>query len=289
MKIVNIIGGLGNQMFQYAYALVLKNKFKTENVLLDVHHFNYYKLHNGFELKRIFKNINLEIADRTQLRKVTRYIPHYYLSRLIRKILPKLKSEYVEEHFYAYNDSPFNVIGDCYYEGYWQVFNYYAPIKDKIISAFKFPDPNGKNKEMVQEILSTNSVGIHIRRGDYLNHKDFKGICEIDYYRRAINDLDINSEAYKFYIFSNDISWCKMHIEPLVGNHEIKYVTQNCGYESFWDMYLMSNCRNLIIANSSFSWWAAFLNTNADRIYVPTKWINGKNIVDIYDPTWLKI
>lgn len=289
MKIINIIGGLGNQMFQYAFALSLKNQFKDEDILIDIHHFNYYKLHNGFELSRIFKGINLIIANKKQLKKVTYYVPHYFLSRLVRKFLPKLKTEFIENVEYVYDDSPFNLRGNYYFEGYWQSNKYYSDIKSEIIKAFEFPVPNSYNKQLAKEITSCNSVGIHVRRGDYLNHKDFKGICELDYYQRAIDDLASKSEKFHFYIFSNDIQWCKKNIQPLINDNKVTYVTENKGKDSFWDMYLMSKCYNLIIANSSFSWWGAYLNINAKDIYAPLKWNNSYDINEIHCPDWIKI
>ena len=289
MKIVNIIGGLGNQMFQYAFALSLKNAFMDEEILIDIQHFNYYKLHNGFELSKIFKGINLPVANKKQLSKVTYYIPYYMLSRLCRKCLPKLKTEYIEKTEYVYDDKTYNLIGNYYFEGYWQSYKYFAKIKSQILEAFAFPEPYGYNKSLALEIASCNSVGIHIRRGDYLNHKDFKGICDLDYYKRALKALVVDSKEYCFYIFSNDIPWCKKNIQPLINEHRVIYVTENRAQDSFWDMYLMSKCRNLIIANSSFSWWGAFLNNVAQYVYVPKKWINRKNNIEIYDPKWIKI
>ena len=289
MKIINIIGGLGNQMFQYAFALFLKSKCVNEEILIDTHHFNHYKLHNGFELSNIFKGINIPIANNKQLKKVTRYIPHYQLSRLVRKLLPQLKTEFIENIEYVYDEKVQNLVGDYYFEGYWQSHKYYLDIKSDIIKAFEFPKPNNYNEHMALEITSSNSVGIHIRRGDYLNHKDFKGICNLDYYHRAINDLLSKSKYYHFYIFSNDIQWCKENVQPLINNNKVIYVTENKGKDSFWDMYLMSKCKNLIIANSSFSWWGAFLNTNVSNIYAPEKWNNKYSVNEIYCPDWIKI
>lgn len=289
MKIVNVIGGLGNQMFQYAFALALKTRFKNEDILIDIHHFNHYKLHNGFELTNIFKGVDISIATKIQLKKVTYYVPHYLLSRFVRTFLPKCRTEFIEEIEYVYDSKPLNLEGNYYFEGYWQVYKYYSNIKQQILEAFEFPHPNGYNNKLALEIKKYNSVGIHIRRGDYLNHKDFKGLCELDYYQRAISDLMSISNDYKFYVFSNDIKWCIENIQPLIGEQQVIYITENKGNDSFWDMYLMSKCRNLIIANSSFSWWGAFLNTKAERIYVPTKWVNRNYEVEIYDPTWIKI
>lgn len=290
MKVVNIIGGLGNQMFQYAFALSLVKKFPKEDVYIDIHHFHSYQLHNGFELKSIFRNIDLPIATPDLVKAVSRYIPHYKLSRLVRKLFPNLKSEYIESCNYLSSNEPFLQEYDCYYEGYWQAFPYYKDLQDEIIHAFEFPQPNDYNVKLEANIVSSQSVGIHIRRGDYLKEKAFKGICELDYYRKAIERLmESDNSLMNFYIFSNDIEWCKKYIQPLVGENKIEYVTGNRGKESYWDMYLMSKCKNLIIANSSFSWWGAFLNKNVDKVYAPSIWVNRNQNMEIHNPKWILI
>lgn len=289
MKIVNIIGGLGNQMFQYAFALYLKNKYVKEEILIDIHHFKHYKLHNGFELSRIFKNLNIDVANKKQLQEITYYIPHYYLFRCVRRLFPRLKTEYIEKAEYKYDNAVSKIEGNCYYEGYWQSCKYYLDIKSDIIDVFTFPNPDEYNKQLVLNIESSNSVGIHVRRGDYINHKDFKGICDIDYYKRAIGKLFERSDKYFFYIFSNDIEWCKSNLELLLGNNQVTYVTGNIGKNSFWDMFLMSKCKHLIIANSSFSWWGAFLNINIYNIYAPKKWNNRYKVNEICCPEWTQV
>jgi len=179
--------------------------------------------------------------------------------------------------------------GNYYFEGYWQSHKYYLNIRSEIIKAFEFPNLNEYNEHLASEISSSNSVGIHVRRGDYLNHKDFKGICDLVYYQSAINDLMSKSEKYRFYIFSNDIQWCIENLQPFLNGNPVVYVTENRGSDSYWDMYLMSKCHNLIIANSSFSWWGAFLNEKAKCIYAPQKWNNNYNINEICCPDWIKV
>lgn len=288
MKIVNVIGGLGNQMFQYAFACYLQHKFPSEDILLDTHHFRHYKLHNGYELNRVFPNLSIPIAKKEQVKRVTRYIPHYKLSRLARKILPRLKTEYVEPTNYLFDERASQIAGTCYYEGYWQAIPYYLPIRDRLLKEFTFGAPNAYNTKLAQEIENSQSVGIHIRRGDYLKEPEFLGICGLDYYQRAINQLLAEDNARTFYIFSNDIAWCKENIQPLLQDAVVHYVTENTGRSSCWDLFLMSRCRSLVIANSSFSWWGAFLNKHARRIIVPAKWINSKPQIDIYPPMWIQ-
>ena len=139
-------------------------------------------------------------------------------------------------------------------------------MRDKLCKIFQHPSPEGKNKQYIENMESSNSVGIHIRRGDYLLSDNFRGICEVDYYKRAIDKILQDGEKHVFYLFSNDQKWCEEYILPLLGNYEIIFVTGNIGRDSCWDMFLMTHCKDLIIANSSFSWWGAFLNKRGGRV-----------------------
>lgn len=299
MKIVNIIGGLGNQMFQYAFALSLQEKFPSEKILIDTSHFHFIflkkwktsNLHNGFEIDKIFKNANLPKAKPVDLIKTTYFMPNYWLSRVIRKIMPPRKTEYIQN---SNNDTTFDSLayeqyGDCYYEGYWQSISYYLPIKDKIQRIFKHPEPDKLNEQLIKSINTNNSVGIHIRRGDYLHFDAFKNICDLNYYQNAIRNILSDNNKHVFYIFSNDMEWCKTNIIPLLNNNSYHLVTNNKGDQSYWDMFLMTYCKDLVIANSSFSWWGAFLNHRKGKVYAPNKWNNYKVQSDLWDPNWIRI
>ena len=299
MKIVNIIGGLGNQLFQYAFAIALKRANPQEQIYIDTHHFHYLfikkwktsNLHNGFELDRIFDNINLPIANMSQLVKVTTYMPNFVLSRIIRKIFPKRSTEYVAtiQENQKYLPEILNFEGNMYYEGYWQAAGYYEPHKELLQNIFRHPQPDKQNTVLIEEISKSQSVGIHVRRGEYLKLPRYSGICEENYYRKAIKLIESDGIAHRYYIFTNDIDWCKQHICPFLSNKDISFVTHNSGKDSCWDMFLMTYCRNLIIANSSFSWWGAFLNKHAEKIIAPTLWMNGKDCNDIYAKGWIRI
>lgn len=299
MKIVNITGGLGNQMFQYAFAVMLKSLHKEEKVLIDIGHYNtlffrHFKginLHNGFELFSIFKNANIKVATPLEIAKVSYYVPNYVLSRIVRKYFPIRKTEYVADYKsnYLFDKQALEKQGNCYYEGYWQCAKYYLGIKDELCHIYKHPTPNSYNERLISEISERNSVGIHIRRGDYLYEPDFKGICDLTYYQKAIEHILKDGQTYDFYIFSNDINWCKTNISPLLEGNNIHFITENTGNMSCWDMFLMTYCKHLIIANSSFSWWGAFLNKRAQHIICPCPWINRDCEIDIYDPSWIKI
>ncbi len=300
MKIVNIIGGLGNQMFQYAFALSLKHHFPSEEVYIDTSHFNYIfikrfrgaNLHNGYEIEKVFPNANLNHASAKQLLKLTWYMPNYALSRVIRKIFPKRKTEYIQplNQSFAHIPEVYDITEDCYFEGIWESVHNYIPLRDTIQHTFAHPAPSDiQNQMYIKDMERTESVGIHIRRGDYLYEPAFMNICDLEYYQRAINEVLSDGKKYKFYIFSNDMKWCEENISPVLKGNPIIYVNNNTGKNSCWDMFLMTHCKNLIIANSSFSWWGAFLNNRQGKVIAPKVWVNREAEYDIWLDEWIRL
>lgn len=277
MKIINISGGLGNQMFQYAFLLAMKEA--TGDVcLMDASKYATYNLHNGFELTQVF-DVSARCATKQELKKVTRYTTNYKLSRIYRKFLPNKKTEVIEPmpSCTYIPDIFLNAKGDLYYEGIWQNEKYFSHVRPIILKEFSYKQPmNAKNAEASKKFSQALTVSLHVRRGDYLLHKNYIGLCGIDYYTAAINyvkakyGLDI-----QFAIFSNDMQWCKENILPLIQGYDYTLVDWNKGKEDYNDVRLMGCCRVNIIANSSFSWWAAYLNQHVDKeIIAPAKWTN---------------
>ena len=297
MKIVNIIGGLGNQMFQCAFAMALKKHYPNEEVYIDTSHYNYIfvkkigpmNMHNGYEIEEVFSNFNIPTASSRKLKKVSWHVPNFVLSRVLRKFLPKKKAEYTEKRNFTFYDDVFAQNGDRYFDGYWQCAKYFEDIKPEVIKAFAFPPLNEYSKGMVKQIEATESVGIHVRRGDFLKDSEFGGICGLGYLSDAIKEILKEKKQYTFFVFSNDINWCKENLAPLISGHEIVFTNGNRGKESIFDMYLMSPCKNLIIANSSFSWWGAFFNTQGGKVIAPHPWIDRNQEFDIYGSEWIKI
>ncbi len=299
MRIVNIIGGLGNQMFQYAFAMRLKEQFPEEEVLIDTSHFNYiflkkYKssnLHNGYEIEKVFPNATLQKAKIYQLSKVSLYIPNYWLGRILRKIFPKRKTEIVQPvaKNFEYMPELFEQKGDYYYEGIWESIRNYLPIRDKLLHTFQHPAPNKVNTRYIDEMQNNDSVGIHIRRGDYIYHPAFRDICDIEYFTHAIAEIQKDEKSHIYYLFTNDTQWCQEHICPLFKDDRVVIVRENTGKNSCWDLFLMTYCKDLIIANSSFSWWAAFLNNRKGRIIAPKRWANRNTQFDIWHPDWIRL
>lgn len=301
MKIVNIIGGLGNQMFQYAFAVALKCKYPNELVFVDTQHYknafiktyhgnNFF--HNGYEIDKVFPNASIKSAGAWDLMKVSYFIPNQVLARAVRRLLPKRKSEFVaDQQPYVFIPEALMVKDDCYYDGYWMSPIYFDTFRDKIIKEFKFRPFDTKENLDLQPVLSTkNSITIHIRRGDYVGAKTLGGICTLNYYRNAIREARTVIEKPVFFVFSNDQKWCMENLKNEFGNSEVFFVSNNRGNESYRDMQLMSIARCNILANSSFSWWGAYLNQRLDHItFCPNKWHNTLEYKDHYINSWIKI
>ena len=276
MKIVKFQGGLGNQMFQYAFLLALK-KASNEDVYIDISEYSRHKQHNGYELKRVFGICN-EIASIHDIWKYTCIFRNDIINRIYIKISRFRKSDIKEINSYKYLPGILTEHRDGYYDGYWQCFKYFDCCSDDIIRYFTFvPATDSQNCDIIERINNDNkSVSLHIRRGDYLKSDIYRGLCGIEYYTKAILYVrSLLGDGIFFYIFSDDIQWCRENILCLLNKDKFIFVDWNSESQSFRDMQLMSLCRANIIANSSFSWWAAYLNKRNDKIVIaPEKWVN---------------
>lgn len=289
MIIGNIIGGLGNQMFQYAFYKYL-SLYKKNNLKLDLSSFNDYELHNGYELEKVF-GITEEIAS---VEESDHYKSNYpLLFKIENKLLSKnyiFGTKHFKENNFLINDKIFNEnIDDFYIEGYFQTDKYIRESESDIRDLFRFKTELTDEEEA---LLENNCVSIHIRGGDYLtNEKDrnlFGNICTSNYYKKAIEYMKENVKDPNFLIFTNDIDYSK----KILDSEQFTIIDWNKGENSFRDMYLMSLCKHNIIANSSFSWWGAWLNTSNLKIVIsPNKWFNntGINQQDIIPDNWIKV
>lgn len=280
MITVKFQGGLGNQMFQYAFYKALEKK--DLRVCADI--FGCLA-HNGFELRRVF---DLDIKFIGRFEKFSNS-SQFFINRVFRKIGFDvcIKRHYLEDLNFLKPYSGFNEIADLekytYLDGFWQSYKYFKEIESELKNDFKFKGAlNQENSAMIKKIAENNSVSIHVRRGDFLNIKSFCEAMNDKYYDNAIEFIKRKLDDPVFFVFSDDINWCKKNL--LLGKCEVEYVDHNKGKDSSWDMYLMSNCRHNIIANSTFSWWGAYLNSNSEkiviaprnfgyRIDIPGKWI----------------
>lgn len=293
MIIVKIWGGLGNQMFQYAAAKALSFEYKV-NLKLDISHYSNPGVNEtlrDFKLK-IFPKITEEIASSSEIRKcVVKFkepLFNQIYKSLIKKI-PGLNTNYLIETSQSYKSLLIRNFDFTYMDGYWQSEEYFKKYRKEILDIFSlnYLQNIGLAKK-IKEINEINSVSIHVRRGDYVSNfgaHSFHGVCSINYYERAITSIiDKVDGPIKFYIFSDDISWCKENLK--IGfDHE--YITNT---EDYHDLYLMSQCKHNIVANSSFSWWASWINSYENRIIIaPKNWFADARLNNIASNTWLKI
>ena len=262
-------GGLGNQMFQYALLLSLRNRGFYVDV--DISYYDFVKMHNGYELNRIFgikeKTTSKQGLHITWLRFLNRYKPKY---------LCKFDKLYYDESVLI---SPKH-----YLFGYWQDERYFNKIEDKIRSVFTFKDIDDENNIIAQEIRQNNSVSLHVRRGDYAAFG--MTILGKEYYCNAVEYIKSKVENPVFYIFSDDEAVAKTIAERCGKKSCI--VNRNKGSDSYKDMYLMSQCKHNIIANSSFSWWGAWLNVHKDKIVIaPAEWDKKKSFFKPQCENWI--
>lgn len=292
MIISSVIGGLGNQMFQYAACRALSLRL-SEPLRLDVSGFAGYGLHQGFELSRVFA-CNPEIASEEEIRDLLGWRASWFARRiLIRPNLAMLHGArlVVEPHFHYWSGIR-AVSHNAYLAGYWQSEKYFSDVSGTIRADFTFRHPlSNQNADLAGRIGQAMAVSLHVRRGDYLSDPKTNaahGLCSLEYYRAAVLHIAEHVERPEFFVFSDDIAWAKANLEM---DFPCCYIDHNQGTESYNDMRLMSLCKHHIIANSSFSWWGAWLNPSLDKtVIAPGRWFaNNNDIEDLFPSGWVTL
>jgi hypothetical protein len=297
MIISNIIGGLGNQMFQYSAAKVLSKRLDTE-LYLDISSYNNYKLHEGFVLNKYFPQINAKIASKKDILKIGgfgAYLNNPFIDSVLSRINKKSIDQKIvyEPHFHYWES--FNTIGDFrYLKGYWQSYKYFIGYEDLIKKDFSFSSEfEHKNLNIINLLSKNETTSVHIRIGDYKNNNSsnsFHGILDVEYYYNSIRRICERKGESLFLIFSDDINWCKENFKLDVPH---LFIDKNLSNNVINDFYLMKSCNNNIISNSSFSWWAAWLNDNKNKIVIgPQKWFNvgtKNNTSDLFLSNWERL
>jgi len=281
MVIIRVCGGLGNQLFQYA--LYRKMCLLGKDVYLDK---SLYKSRRREKRHYCLDMLNHDIryCSRKQRKKLSNHdtnrISWYFQKRKGLKA-----SHYYEKKASAYEKEIFD-FDELYLDGYWQNERYFADIRETLLKELHFKIPRNA-AVLLKEIQSCNAVSIHVRRGDYLkDNRRCENICTLEYYKRAMAFLEERVAIDKYYVFSDDIKWCKEHFKD---DSRYVFVNPRSEKESAIDLKLMSSCKHNIIANSSFSWWAAWLNENQKKIVIaPCVWINGRDL-DIWCDGWIKM
>lgn len=270
-KIIVFSGGLGNQMFQYAMALKLRLLGRKVNI--DTSLYNLTKMHNGYELDRVFGIEESQVCRRGV---------HLFLLRILAKYHLPL--------FAVYDNLTYNphVIesNNCYMFGYWQDERYFIDIKEEVCQKFIFKNIDERSLLIAKEMSEVNSVSVHFRRGDYISYG--MTIVEIDYYRKAIDKINSLVENPYYYIFSDDPNEANKMAQTMAIKY--KLIDHNKGKESYKDMFLMSQCKHNIIANSTFSWWGAWLNENEGKIVIsPIYWDKNDLMFKPQPEDWISL
>lgn len=290
MIVMQIFGGLGNQMFQYAAGKALASFYDTE-LALDV---SFFAAHGEYTPRNfgldVF-NINARVATDAEIREHTYGKLKEQFERFTR---PWYKRKIVYEPHFHFTADVFKGSGDTYYKGHWQSPKYFAGIESEIRKDFALRYPLSAEGQTVADKIKEfgdSIVSVHIRRGDYVSSKsvqDTIGVLPLLYYESAQRHINSQIKNPHYFIFSDDVEWVEknMHIENAI------YVSRSKNLKDYEEMYLMSMCSNNIVANSSFSWWAAWLNQNPGKIVIaPEKWFNdpAQNTTDLIPCDWITV
>ena len=203
------------------------------------------------------------------------------------------EGNYLKEPHFEFSSSIASSVGEIYYDGYWQTPRYFEECPDYIREKFRFKlSSSNEVIEYLEKIQKTCSVGLHIRRGDYVNNSQVSavhGVCSLDYYKLAVELILRENSSSVFYIFSDDLEWAKNNLDFIPNKIFIEFSETRFDWE---EMFLYSNCSHNIIANSSFSWWGAWLNNNVGKIVIaPDRWFNQSciNTSDLYPVDWYRL
>ena len=285
MIYVRIRGGLGNQLFQYSAARSLADRLNV-NLGLDTREYN---VDSPFEMGLKNFNIRAEFNPKGLIKHKKNGFSKYILDIA----LGNHKNVYKETNL-GFNNLFHSLHNKTYLKGYWQSEKYFENnqkniFKDLQIIALQ----SKKNIKISENISKTNSVSLHIRRGDYVTNSAYNmkhGTCSLDYYKRSVDYLSKSlNKNFTIFAFSDDPEWVFKNLKlPM----DIQFIEHNSSKKDYEDLRLMSQCNHNIIANSSFSWWGAWLNKSPKRTIIsPKEWYIDKNIknIDIIPNNWIKI
>jgi hypothetical protein len=286
MIISELTGGLGNQMFQYAFGYSLARQNETDFL------FWYKQLDSNTqrELEITYFNISALEAQKNDFQSIG------YPPTLKEQILEKLRLRtlpFLKEKTFTFDTSNLLHSTNLLVQGYWQSDKYFSNYSSEIQNEFTFREElRSKNIKIAEKMMYEDSVSVHVRRGDYATNvitNAHHGLCSIEYYQEGMSLIERTIKNPIYYFFSDDLKWVN---ENLQTKKKAYYIDWNTGRASFKDMQLMSHCKHNLIANSSFSWWGAWLNTNPQKIVIaPRRWFNDTSIdtSDLIPDNWITI
>lgn len=267
MIIANLTGGLGNQMFQYAFgrAIAIKN-----NTNLKLHFVNaLFNTQRPYELN-VF-NISADLATKQDLNKYG-IVENKALNRILYLLDERLGIQFnnhiiTQKYPYLWDQKYLSIKNDTYLQGFWFGVKYFKEIEDIIRNEFTpKTELDDKNQKLIEQMQKKNSVSVHVRRGDLVSSNRNDKFIGLDYYIKVYDSLKKRVQNPTFFIFSDDIEWCRHNLSKLAQNSI--YVDHNKGFNSYKDLLLMAHCKHNVVANSSFSWWGSWLNINSNKIVI---------------------
>ncbi len=295
MIVSNLTIGLGNQLFQYARGFSLSRE-RGVPFAVDV----YSPIGCGerhFEIQAFFE-ISAAPAQRQQLRSQCLFFrlpaPVQRRLRWNKRMMNVFRRHILTEPGFAHCPDPAPLRSNLYLLGYWQSPRYFATAEADLRNEFKFKRPlSSEGSRLREKIEQSNSVSLHVRRGDYLSKgaNELHGVCELDYYGSAISYLQSHLGTCEFFVFSDDIEWARQNLKFPSKAHFVSHTTGSTADE---DLRLMSLCKHSVIANSTFSWWGAWLNANKERIVIaPKLWFRDEKMNaearSLYPDYWVQL
>ncbi len=277
--IINLEGGLGNQMFQFAFANLLAQK-NNASVRIDCSFFNLKEKKLGFTPRNFELNVFGNSYDEITPTELSSFFKLSFVNKVKKKLGLNYPKIYHEKSF-EFNQEVLNIKLPVYLNGYFQSYKYFEGYEEFIKELFSFPKTkiDFGTQTLFNDLKSKKTISVHIRRGDYVNDKQTQqshGNCSIQYYLDAFSYFEKIMDDFTLVFFSDDTDWVKTNFENLP--YPKLFINDNQNNDSWKDMYLMTACSHHIIANSSFSWWGAWLNSNPDKIVIaPKKWFGTKN------------
>lgn len=309
--IVQLNSGLGNQMFQYAFGKALEKHYGCKayfDTNSDFDTQEYRKLELGvfnIDLNKAnvssllkFNPLNAYKVDLTKASFVYKIAYRFFRKILSGKIHLFIKmlyrTEIIEEKVLCIYEASYfklNNFKNIYFKGYYHNELFFKSIEGEIRNSFRLKNDYLSDTALAKEIKLTNSVSIHVRRGDYLNCSLFPNF-NMDYYFNAITYLNTNVDNLQYFVFSDDIDWVRNEFKKC--NLNFRFVVEKFSDNACDDMILMSFCKHNIIANSTYSWWAAWLNINSEKIVVaPLKWyadpVQNSLTQHLIPPKWMRM
>lgn len=292
MIISRIDGGLGNQMFQYAYAYYLASKHNAP-LMLDTGSYDAQPQH-GYLLNHF--NISASLLPNTEQHRLPRrYRSTSYKNTrtLVQRLLPLSVLRRHKQTEFGFSSRHLSVPNHCYLVGYWQSQKFFPGLREELLKQFQPREPISEvTQRVLDRIQSTNSVAVHVRRGDYVTNSEAAKIyCHLPtcYYTDAISDWAASQVQPEVFVFSNDIAWCQHELQL---PYPVTFVDHNTNANAHEDMVLMSHAKCCVIANSTFSWWGAWLNQRDDcTIYAPDRWFQSGTLdgSDIVPENWQRL